>query len=450
MDKLASLMEVLVARDRRAQRQSELIDQYHKPIISFTMNIAGPVKNNPDIKRGYELGKQMLKRELQLAEIRCLHFEEISESTGNEAFHVLDAEPIEIKRVTTEIEDMTPLGRLFDLDVIDTQKRKIDRKKVGLDGRKCLICGNDAKECARSRTHSVEELQKRTSEILRETFEKEDAERAAELACKALLYEVCTTPKPGLVDCQNNGSHKDMDVFTFINSACALRPYFERCVRIGRQSEHLPAKSTFEQIRQEGMRAEYAMFASTDGVNTHKGAIFSMGILCAALGRLSREEWKQPELILNECANMAEGIVEKDFKNLSKENAVTNGQKLYVNYGITGIRGQVEEGFPAVRNIGLPILRKGLQEGRSLNESGGAALLAIMTESIDTNLIARSDICTQRQVVDEVRSLLEENPYPSIEQLNELDQKFIRKNLSPGGSADLLAICYLLYFLEND
>ena len=450
MEKMVSLMEILVARERRALRQSELIDQYKKPIISFTMNIAGPIKNNADIKRGYELGKQMLVRELELAEMHCLHFEEILDTTGNEAFYVLDAEPIAIKKVTTEIEDMSPLGRLFDLDVINTQKRKIDRREVELDGRKCLICGNDAKECARSRTHSVEELQKKTSEILRTVFVEEDSKKAAELACRALLYEVCTSPKPGLVDCRNNGSHKDMDLFTFINSACALHPYFEQCVRIGRQTEHLPAKKTFEELRKEGMRAEHAMFAATRGVNTHKGAIFSMGILCAALGRLSREEWKQPELILNECANMAEGIVEKDFKNLNKENAVTNGQKLYVNYGITGIRGQVEDGFPAVRNVGLPILRKGLQEGRTIHESGGAALLAIMTESVDTNLIARSDINTQREVVNDVKALLAENPYPNVEKMKELDQMFIQKNLSPGGSADLLAICYLLYFLEND
>ena len=147
---------------------------------------------------------------------------------------------------------------------------------------------------------------------------------------------------------------------------------------------------------------------------------------------------------------MAEGIVEEDFKNLNKETAVTNGQKLYVNYGITGIRGQVEDGFPAVRNAGLPVLRKGLQDGRTINESGAAALLAIMTESVDTNLIARSDICTQREVVDEVKKLLSENPYLDVETLNHLDQKFIKKNLSPGGSADLLAICYLLYFLLNE
>ena len=450
MEKLVSLMEVLVARDRRAMRQSELIDEFQKPIISFTMNIAGPVKNNPDIKRGFELGKEMVDRELLVSEFNCLHFEEISGPTGNEAFYVIDADPLEIKSITTAIEDETPLGRLFDLDVINVEKRKIDRKELGLEGRKCLICENSAKECARSRTHSVEELQKKTSEILKSAIENEDALKAAELACKALLYEVCTTPKPGLVDCQNNGSHKDMDLFTFINSACVLRPYFEACTRIGRQTECLSAKETFKRIRKEGKRAEYAMFSATKDVNTHKGAIFSMGILCAALGRLSRDEWKQTELILNECANMAEGIVEEDFKNLNKQNAVTNGQKLYVNYGITGIRGQVEDGFPAVRKAGLPVLLKGIKEGKTLNVSGCAALLAIMTESVDTNLIARSDICTQREVTDKIRELLVETPYPERKQLEKLDQSFIKKNLSPGGSADLLAICYLLYFLLNE
>ena len=450
MDKMVSLMEVLVARDRRALRQSELIDKYQKPLISFTMNIAGPVKNNSEIKRGYEIGKNILEQELKMAEIKSLYFEEITGATGNEAFYVVDCDAVKVKRLTTDIEDGIPLGRLYDLDIIDIDKRKIDRKEIGLESRKCLICGRSAKECARSRTHSVEELQKKTREILKAEIENEDAAKAAELACRALLYEVCTTPKPGLVDCQNNGSHKDMDLFTFINSACVLRPYFEVCTRIGRQTEYLPAKETLKWLRKEGKRAEYTMFSSTKGVNTHKGAIFSMGILCAALGRLSREEWKQPDFILNECANIAEGIVDEDFNGLSIHNAVTNGQKLYVHYGITGIRGQVEEGFPAVRKAGLPVLLNGIKEGRSLNESGCAALLALMTESVDTNLIARSDICTQREVTEQVKELLADKPYPDKKQLEELDQSFIKKNLSPGGSADLLAICYLLYFLLNE
>ena len=450
MDKMVSLMEVLVARDRRVMRQSELIDQYHKPLISFTMNIAGPIKNNSDIKRGFELGKQILSRELEFSNIKCIHFEEINGTTGNEAFYVLDSEPLEIKRITTEIEEMDDLGRLFDLDVIDASKRKIERHEIGLPERTCLICGKPARACARSRMHTVEELQQKTAAILKAAIEEEDAKVISELACRALLYEVCTTPKPGLVDCNNNGSHKDMDVFTFINSACALRPYFEICARIGRQTDSLPAKETLKRIRQEGKRAEYTMFSATKGVNTHKGAIFSMGIVCAALGRLAKEEWAHTELVLNECANMAEGIVEADFQNLKPENAVTNGQKLYANYGITGIRGQAEEGFPAVQLCGFPIFMKGIEMGKSINESGCAALMAIMTAAVDTNLIARSDIYTQRQVVDEVGAMLQENPYPEREVLEALDHQFIEKNLSPGGSADLLAICYLLYFLRNE
>ena len=192
------------------------------------------------------------------------------------------------------------------------------------------------------------------------------------------------------------------------------------------------------------------MFSATKGVNTHKGAIFSMGIVCASLGRLAKEEWAHSELVLNECANMAEGIVEADFQNLKPENAVTNGQKLYANYGITGIRGQAEEGFPAVQLCGFPAFMKGIEMGKSINESGCAALMAIMTAAVDTNLIARSDIYTQRQVVDEVGAMLQENPYPEREVLEALDHQFIEKNLSPGGSADLLAICYLLYFLRNE
>lgn len=447
MEKMVSLMEVLVARERRAERQQELLAKFQRPLISFTMNIAGPVKNSPDIKRGFELGKHLLEQELALFHMESLYFEEISFSTGNEALYVIDSDPIELKRLTTELEDRYPIGRLFDLDVIRENGEKVDREELGLEGRKCLLCGKPAKECSRSRTHSVEELQKKTREILRNALEESDAKKAAELACRALLYEVSTTPKPGLVDCNNNGSHKDMDIFTFIDSANALRPYFEFCARIGRQTDYLPARETFTRIRKEGMGAEQTMFHATKGVNTHKGAIFSMGVVCAALGRLSREEWKQTEVILNECSNMTKGLVEADFRNVDENTAITNGQKFYVKYGITGIRGQVEEGFPAVRFHGFPTLLKGLEDGKSINEAGCAALLAIMVNSDDTNLIARSDVDTQREVVEEVRELLRENPYPDKEMLENLDRQFIEKNLSPGGSADLLAICYLLYFL---
>lgn len=175
-----------------------------------------------------------------------------------------------------------------------------------------------------------------------------------------------------------------------------------------------------------------------------------MGIVCAALGRLPRSKWKLTNAILTECANITQGLVSSDFAGLTAENAVTIGERLYLQFKITGIRGQIEAGLPAVRDVGLPILKEGLAQGLNINDAGCAALLALMTVTTDTNLIARSDIATHQKTVAEVKKLLAANPYPYRQTLEQLDQKFIEKNLSPGGSADLLAICYLLYFLESE
>ncbi|MDO5416801.1 MAG: triphosphoribosyl-dephospho-CoA synthase CitG [Lachnospiraceae bacterium] len=444
------LQEMLDARERRAFRQQELRNQYQAPLICFTMNIAGPIKTNPLIRQGFELGNRLLKNQLRASQITCLHYEETTAVTGNEAFYVLDADLLSIKRITSDIEDCSPVGRLFDMDVISVNGEITGRSEIGLSPRLCLICGKPAKECARSRTHTVEELQAKTKQILEEAINTADAKDAAQFACRALLYEVGTTPKPGLVDCANSGSHTDMDIFTFMNSASALWPYFESCTRIGRQTADCPAVETFRQLRRTGRRAEADMLAATNGVNTHKGAIFSMGILCAALGRVPRVQWNHSDVLLEECAAMTSGLVQADFDGLTEENARTTGQKLYLHHQITGIRGQMERGMPAVRFAGFPTLKRCLAHGLSLNDAGCIALLNIMSSSTDTNLIARSSLTVQQETVSQIRTLLADNPYPDMQTIQKIDQEFMKMNLSPGGSADLLAICYLLYFLENE
>lgn len=450
MEHQVTLIEMLDARERRASRQQELLHKYHSSLICFTMNIAGPVKNSPLILRGFQLGKRLLEERMDALHIKPVHFEECSEVTGNEAIYVLDQDPVSIKRITSDVEDGSDPGRLFDMDVLRKDGQKVDRTELGLSPRRCLVCGGPAKECARSRTHSVEELQNCTRQILARAIEETDAKDAARFAVRGLLYEVCTTPKPGLVDRSNSGSHKDMDIFTFMDSACALFPYFETCTKIGRQTSDLPATETFLKLRSAGRKAEADMFSATRGINTHKGAIFSMGILCAALGRLPRDQWKHPERILQECAAMTQGLTNSDFAGLTKETAVTTGQKLYLQYQITGIRGQVEAGLPAIQEAGLPVLKEGLARGLTINDAGCAALLALMVSATDTNLIARSDVATQQKTVEYIKAILEETPYPDKTILEQLDREFIKRNLSPGGSADLLAICYFLYFLESE
>jgi len=450
MSAQVSLMEMLDARERRVQHQQMLLQQYHKPLICFTMNICGPVKDSPLIRRGFERGRQLLQQQFFRAKLTPLHKDVTREATGCEAFYVLDADPLLIKKFTTDIEDATPLGRLFDMDVLCPDGRKVEREELHLLGRKCLICGGPAKVCSSRRVHTVAELQEKTTAILTEARDNQDAADAARQAVRALLYEVTTTPKPGLVDRRNSGSHRDMNVFTFMDSAAALYPYFEACARTGRATAEQPAQETFAALRPLGCQAEGEMLDATGGVNTHKGAVFSVGITCAALGRLDRECWADPARVLTEVSAMTAGLTDRDFANVTAENASTVGQRLYVQYGITGVRGQVEAGLPAVLKVGLPALEVGRAMGYDFDRAGGGALLAILANSTDTNIIARSSRERQLVLTEELTTLLAKTPYPDKAALAALDDRFIAENLSPGGSADLLALTYLLYFFKTE
>lgn len=446
-----SVMDMMEARERRLYRQMELRRKYPGcAMICFTMNIAGPVKNSPLIRRGFLHGCEQIRQQLMRIRQKCEFELSFDEKTGFEGYFIIDMPAVKVKRMTAEVEDHDAIGRLFDMDVLDDTGRKLDRSEIGLSARACLICGKPGKVCARSRTHTAVQLQEKTSQMLTGFVRSEDAKVIARDACRALLYEVCTTPKPGLVDRANTGSHRDMDIFTFMDSAAALMPYFRRCAECGMNTRGLTPSETFRLIRHEGVIAEREMLAVTGGVNTHKGAIFSMGIVCAALGRLDRSLWKEPAAVLAECGKIAEGIATKDFSALKDmSDARTVGEKLYLAYGIRGVRGQAEDGFPAVLNTGLPVLERELAGGASIDRAGSVALLAIISAETDTNLIARGGRQKQLEVTNEIGQLISHYPSPEIPVIEALDRSFIADNLSPGGSADLLGMCFMLHFMRN-
>lgn len=437
-----SLLEILDAREKRVQRQNALLQRYGKPLICFTMNIAGPVKYSPLIARGFALGCSSVQA--QLEGLVLLHSEKLPRHTGCEAFFVVDAPAELLKARMVAIEEADALGRLFDLDVILPDGTKVEREIE----RKCLLCGNSARVCGRSRAHSVEQLQEKTNAILREAVHRAESSHIAALAVKALLFEVATTPKPGLVDRENCGSHEDMDIFTFLGSAAVLQPYFAACALAGLESAGESPLQTFEKLRYLGRQAEQTMLHETAGVNTHKGAIFTMGVLCGAAGRLDAEDRCDPEKVLAQCAALCRGITQRDLGSVQAETTQTVGQRLYARFGITGVRGQAEAGFPAVLNTGLPVLEEGIARGLSLERAGCAALLAMLTATTDTNMIARSDIDTARRISREVALLLAKNRYPNEDVLRGLDTLFTESRLSPGGTADLLAATYFLHFLK--
>ena len=195
--------------------------------------------------------------------------------------------------------------------------------------------------------HTVEELRQRTGAILRDFFARTDREMLAGQAARALMYEVCTTPKPGLVDRANCGSHRDMDLFTFLDSTAALLPYWRQAVSIGQETAALPPEETFLRLREAGVEAERAMLQATRGINTHKGMIFSMGCLLgppAACG--GRRPCRDAARLLEECARMSAGAVEDAFSALTPETARTFGARLYLETGLRGIRGEVVTASP--------------------------------------------------------------------------------------------------------
>ncbi len=439
-----NLIEILNAREARAEKQKQLLDKFQKPLLCFTMNIPGPEKWNRDIAIGFFVGNRML---LDAFGGKVLHTEQQVTAAGAEAYYVADMPAKALKALAAEIEESSPVGRLFDMDVLDTDGKKLQRTEVGYPTRKCLLCDNDAAVCAGRRIHSLPELTDRVGFLLYLAARQDLAEYIAVNAYFALNREVSTTPKPGLVDKNNRGSHPDMDIRHFFVSTNALRPYFCRFAETGYLTRDLAPEETFAKIRSIGIEAEAAMFKATHGVNTHKGAIFSLGLLCAAAGRLSPEDW-QPERLLTECAKMTPGLVEKDFAGITAETAKTVGEKLYTAYGITGVRGQAEAGFPAVRDVGLPIFRQALKNGLSVNDAGCITLLHLIAATDDTNLINRSNRQTQLEIRKKIAALLESDPFPALSVIEALDREFIEKNLSPGGCADLLAVTYFLHFLR--
>lgn len=452
MERDVTLTEVLQARESRAAAQEALLSAHGLPVISFCLNIAGPVKNSPVLRRAFQEGLCRLDAALTAAGLAPVARTQIDQPTGCEALWVIPGAGLQGKELCLELEDADPLGRLFDLDVLEPGHGAWSRSELGRPPRRCLVCGAEGKGCASRRLHSVEELQTATRQILWDFFAAKDRKTLAAKAARALLYEVCVTPKPGLVDRANSGSHRDMDLFTFLDSTAALLPYLEDAVSIGQRTSDQPPEETFRLLRRAGLCAEREMFRATAGINTHKGAIFSLGTVCAAAGRLWTPEGPGRDVpaLLNVCAAMTAAAVKADFEAITPASANTAGKKLYLELGLTGIRGEVAAGLPAVAQVSLPALREALASGASLEEAGVAALIRLMAQVTDTNLIARGGPEGQAWAAAQARALLADAPYPGRDAAAALDQDMIAHNLSPGGCADLLAITFFFYFCTTD
>ena len=454
-----TVADMMAAREGRWQMQQAMLACYPgAALVCLTMNTAGPVKRTENILRAFAWGMGEIRA--VLGAYRTLFEASIDEKTGPEAVFAVSGEAQEIKARLCALEDSCALGRLLDIDVIAPDGNKISRTEIGLPPRKCLLCGEAAPVCARSRTHTVPELFARTNAIIEAHFADAYAKRAAQQAQRALLTEAMIAPKPGLVDRMNAGAHSDMDIFTFADSACALREYFEACARIGLAHRCGGAAACFDALRVPGLRAEAAMRAATGGVNTHKGAIFSLGIYCAALGMGFDGAGSDVYEALSRCGEMTRARMEAELAAIDRREAHTFGETAYQTRRVGGVRAEAASGFASVREDALPRLEAALRAGLSLNDAGLCALCALMARTEDTNALRRGGAeaadrlrCAAQALSAEIGDAIAEGAIGAkmpgvLARLSEWDTAMSAARISPGGCADLLALSLLAHFMK--
>jgi triphosphoribosyl-dephospho-CoA synthase len=248
------------------------------------------------------------------------------------------------------------------------------------------------------------------------TVQRADIARAA-VGC--LYAELALYPKPGLVSLVDNGSHADMNAATFMRSLFALRHFFAAILDAGRDD------APFSHLRMLGIDAERRMLAATGGVNTHRGAIFSVGLLCAAVGRAARQGVRLSPGALRAVLLM------------------TWGEALAAHAGDAGgARAEGALGLPSVFDVGVPALQRTLAAGRSMRHARVDALFALMAQLDDTNVLHRGGAQGVLAVRRGAQAFVDGGGTAQpdwMAQAVALHHAFIGARLSPGGAADLLA-----------
>ena len=270
------------------------------------------------------------------------------------------------------------------------------------------------------------------------------AEFITQAAYEALLEEVETTPKPGLVDLNNTGAHTDLTVDLFYRSALAIKPMFLRIAKLSLTwEESLP--HLFSGIRTIGVEGERQMFEATNGVNTHKGALFSLGLLVGA----SAYAWQhhqsmEPAHICSLVSMMTKTTLQQELLSLKQGSPATHGEKLFCLKGQRGIRGEVMDGFPTITAHVLPLFpscRNPLSQHDKLR-----ILLSLMAHLQDTNILSRGGEKALQFIQETAQTLLLEQETQALQsRLLEFDQACIQRHLSSGGAADLLAASLFLH-----
>jgi triphosphoribosyl-dephospho-CoA synthase len=268
----------------------------------------------------------------------------------------------------------------------------------------------------------------------------------ADCAGQAFLAKLMLTPKLELLDRRNCGAHRDMDLRTSLASARAITPLWPRFVEIGYASAHIAACASLPLVRPTGVLCEQAMLRATQGVNTHKEAIFSLGLLCFAAGRLlARETRLTRERMCSEVAGICVGRVNRELN--STRSAHAAGERVFPRDGMTGARVEAASGFITVRMGALPVYDRLRLGGVGEDVALLQVLLYLIAANDDTNLGSRGGLAALDHVRAYARQLLWEGVAlapDGVKKMAAFDDALVAHHLSPGGTADLLGLTWFL------
>src|SRR5882757_9122829 len=269
------------------------------------------------------------------------------------------------------------------------------------------------------------------------------AMRMADLVRQALIAEAELTPKPGLVDRRGAGAHIDLSLAIMRRSALAIEPYLCQMAFVSRRRH--PSQPLRERLAVIGRDAECAMLKATSGSNSHKGAIWILGLLISAAAM--QDEGKVPA---SRIAATAKDIA--SFEDRAVPRLVSHGDTVAKRYGVAGARGEALEGFPHVLKVALPTLRRKRSEGATEQVARLDTLLSVMSCLDDTCLLYRGGelaLVAAKEGALAVESAGGTATVNGRRQLRQLHVRLLELQVYPGGSADLLAAALFLDAVER-
>lgn len=411
---------ILKAREVRAKHIKELMDAYpNQTVIILKTNVVGENKNPLHLKFMCSFFTDIIFDTFQ---DKIITSGNQQSDDGNYCYFVVDEIGAMVKIRTIEIEEASPLGRLIDIDVY--HKKSITRQDLSCEMRKCLICDNYAHLCARAKKHTEKELHDKMQQIIHNFL----VDYITNITIKAIYSELELYPKYGLVSHKDSGCHTDMNYETFVKSTFAIKKYISLYIKEGFKEDMDPLD-----LQKIGLRAEKKMFQATNGVNTHKGLIFLLGIFLPAVAKtITKNESKSYlKQLIKDISNT---IVGDYYLNIQNKIEKSNSDIIFLETGLKGIRQEALEG--------LDLLFK-VPEYKDFNQSitHHNYLIHLMSELDDTTIVHKTNPETLNRVKQDMKEVLNSGGYErNKERIQALSDEYKTLNISPGGSADMLVI----------